>query len=213
MQIIALNNRQFSQEHLDLLTAMYRLRRRVFKERLEWSVSSTGDFEIDLFDTLNPTHLIAISETREVVGCVRLLPTMGPTMLAGSFAQLLGGQPMPRSDSVFESSRYCVDTARARALGDNGLNRITFMLFAAMIEFLRAERADAIVTVTDMRMERILRRAGWPLVRIAPPQKVGDTMALAGFLHGSDAALLTMYRHAGRSGPVLIWPEPPRAAA
>jgi acyl homoserine lactone synthase len=213
MHVIALNSRQVSQQHLDLLTAMYRLRRRIFKERLEWSVSITGDLEIDVFDTLNPTHLIALSETREVVGCVRLLPTMGPTMLAGPFAQLLGGEAMPQSESVFESSRYCVDTARATALGDNGLNRITFMLFAAMIEFLRTARADSIVTVTDTRMERILRRAGWPLIRIAPPQKVGDTMALAGFLHGSDAALEAMYRHAGRSGPVLIRPEPPRAAA
>src|SRR6202023_23332 len=97
--------------------------------------------------------------------------------------------------------RFCVDTQLAPGTGRNGLNRTTFILFAAMIESVRAADADSIVTVTDMRMERILRRAGWPLERIAPPQRIGQTMALAGFLHASDQALAAMYRNADVTGP------------
>ncbi len=68
-------------------------------------------------------------------------------------------------------------------------NRATFVLFAAMLEAMRAKAARAIVTVTDARMERILRRAGWPLQRLSEPQQLGQTTAIAGFLHDSDQAL------------------------
>ncbi|MEH2549173.1 N-acyl-L-homoserine lactone synthetase [Bradyrhizobium sp. AZCC 2262] len=53
MHVITLSNRQFGQ-HLGLLSEMYRLRRRVFRDRLDWSVSVSGDLELDVFDTLNP---------------------------------------------------------------------------------------------------------------------------------------------------------------
>ncbi|SDH59341.1 MULTISPECIES: acyl-homoserine-lactone synthase [Bradyrhizobium] len=211
MHVITLCDRQFSQ-HLGLLTEMYRLRRRVFKDRLDWGVSVSGDLELDVFDALNPTYLIA-ADRDCVSGCVRLLPTTGPTMLADTFPMLLDGQVPPRSERILESSRFCVDTQLAPGTGRNGLNRTTFILFAAMIESVRAADADSIVTVTDMRMERILRRAGWPLERIAPPQRIGQTMALAGFLHASDQALAAMYRNADVTGPVLVAPEALRTAA
>jgi N-acyl-L-homoserine lactone synthetase len=211
MRVIALSNRQFGQ-HLGLLAEMYRLRRRVFRDRLDWSVSVSGDLELDVFDALNPTYLIAVDQDT-VIGCVRLLPTTGPTMLADTFPMLLDGQPLPRSDRILESSRFCVDTQLSGGIGNSGLNRGTFVLFAAMIESLRAKNADSIVTVTDARMERILRRAGWPLERIAPPQRIGQTMALAGFLHASEEALAAMYRNADVTGPVLVAPDASRAVA
>jgi N-acyl-L-homoserine lactone synthetase len=211
MHVIALNNRQFGR-HLDLLAAMYRLRRRVFKDRLDWSVSVSGDLELDVYDALNPTYLIAVSDD-VVIGCVRLLPTTGPTMLVETFPELLGGKTLPCSSRIIESSRFCVDTQLAAQLGGNGLNRATFILFAAMIESLQGADADSIVTVTDTRMERILRRANWPLERIAPPQRIGETMALAGFLHASYETLAAMYRQAGVAGPVLQGPPSLNAAA
>ena len=212
MNVIALSQRQFGL-NLDLLAAMFRLRRRVFKERLDWTVSVSGDLELDVYDALNPTYLVMVSGKREVVGCVRLLPTTGPTMLADTFPQLLAGETPPRSRRILESSRFCVDTNLAVDAAGNGLNRATFILFAAMIESLGLLDADSIVTVTDTRMERILRRAGWPLERLAPPQRVGETMALAGFLHGSREALAGMYRQAGVEGPVLSQPESVQTAA
>jgi N-acyl-L-homoserine lactone synthetase len=206
MNVVALSQHQFGQ-NLDLLAGMFRLRRRVFKERLDWTVSVSGDLELDVYDALNPTYLVMVTGNREVIGCVRLLPTTGPTMLADTFPQLLNGHAPVRDNRILESSRFCVDTALAAEAGANGLSRATFILFAAMIESLSLLNADKIVTVTDTRMERILRRAGWPLERIATPQRIGETMALAGFLHGSQEALASMYRQAGFEGPVLSEPQ------
>jgi N-acyl-L-homoserine lactone synthetase len=201
MHAIALEFHQFGQ-HLDVLAAMYRLRRRVFRDRLDWSVSVSGDLELDVFDALKPTYLVVMNDG-SVIGCVRLLPTTGPTMLSETFPELLGGQTPPNSARILESSRFCVDTDISAELASNGLSRATFVLFAAMIEYLRLADADSIVTVTDARMERILRRAAWPLERIASPLRIGRTMALAGFLHRSDEALIAMYDQLGVKGPVL----------
>ncbi|MHC4053298.1 acyl-homoserine-lactone synthase [Bradyrhizobium sp. 25ACV] len=203
MHAIALHTSQFGR-HLDLLTSMYRLRRRVFKDRLDWSVSVSGDLEIDVYDALGPNYLLVVSGENEVLGCVRLLPTTGPTMLADTFANLLGNRAAPRDERILESSRFCVDTERSVDAGRTGFNRATFVLFAAMLEAMREGGAQSIVTVTDARMERILRRAGWPLERLCEPQPLGQTLALAGFLHDSDQALDAMYRQAGVDGPVLI---------
>lgn len=71
-----------------------------------------------------------------------------------------------------------------------------------MIETAQAADATAILTVTDARMERILR-AGWPLDCIAAPQRLGNTMALAGFLPVSAEALSAMYRRAEVIGPAI----------
>jgi N-acyl-L-homoserine lactone synthetase len=212
MKVIALSQCQFG-ANLDLLAAMFRLRRRVFKDRLDWTVSVSGDLELDVYDALNPTYLVMVSGDREVVGCVRLLPTTGPTMLADTFPELLDGQALARNHRIVESSRFCVDTALAAEAAGNGLNRATFILFAAMIESLGLLGADSIVTVTDTRMERILRRAGWPLERLAAPQRIGKTMALAGYLHGSSETLAGMYRQAGVDGPVLLQPQAVSTAA
>ena len=203
MHAIALHTSQFG-HHLDFLTSMYRLRRRVFKDRLDWSVSVSGDLEIDVYDALSPTYLLAVSDENDVVGCVRLLPTTGANMLAETFAHLLGNRTAPCDARILESSRFCVDTERSGNTGRRGVNRATFVLFAAMLEEMRARQAQSIVTVTDARMERILRRAGWPLERLCEPQPLGQTIALAGFLHDSDQALEAMYRQAELDGPVLI---------
>jgi acyl homoserine lactone synthase len=212
MHAIALHTPQFGR-HLDLLATMYRMRRRVFKDRLDWSVSVSGEFELDVYDALGPTYLILTSDSAEAVGSVRLLPTTGPTMLADTFPVLLGGAAPPCDDRILESSRFCVDTTLAAEQTGNGLNRATFMLFAAMIEAASGVCADSIVTVTDARMERILRRAGWPLRRIAAPQQIGSTMAVAGFLDTSEQTLHRMYEQANVSGPVVVPLDVVKAAA
>jgi acyl homoserine lactone synthase len=62
------------------LAEMHRLRYRVFKERLEWDVQVSGDMEVDLFDALHPAYLIQRASDGQIQGCVRLLPSTGPTM-------------------------------------------------------------------------------------------------------------------------------------
>jgi acyl homoserine lactone synthase len=75
-----------------------------------------------------------------------------------------------------------------------------------MIEFGLSRRLTQIVTVTDARMERILRRAGWPLQRIGEPHAIGNTLAVAGDLEVSAECLVRVRNAGGLQGPVLWAP-------
>lgn len=172
----------------ELAMGMHRLRGRVFKERLDWDVSVCNGLEIDQYDTFKPTYLLALEQT-DVVGCVRLLPTTGRNMLADTFPVLLDGNAAPRAARIWESSRFCVDTKSAAATAENGLRKATFLLFAAMLEWGQQHNLQAIATVTDLRMERILRRAGWQLDRLGMPRQIGSTKAVAGLLPITKEAL------------------------
>jgi acyl homoserine lactone synthase len=187
MQVVELSRAGYG-ANISLLMGMHRLRRKVFKDRLDWSVSTTGDLEMDRYDALDATYLV-VADRGAVLGCVRLLPTTGPNMLADTFPELLDGAPAPRSGFVAESSRFCVDTELTDAMTGGGLRRATFLLFAAMLEWGEARGLSSIATVTDLRMERILRRAGWTLQRLGLPRRIGSTVAVAGLLPIEERAL------------------------
>lgn len=194
------------------LSQIHRLRYRVFKQRLNWDVHVSEDMEIDEFDALRPVHLLYRSPDGRIEGCVRLLPSTGPTMLRDIFPMLLAGQPAPSSKDVWESSRFALDVLPDAPKADGGLAAATYELFAGMIEFGLSIRLTEIVTVTDIRMERILRRAGWPLRLLGKPRPLGNIMGVAGYLEVSTDALERIRRPGRISGPVL-WAPVMEAAA
>jgi N-acyl-L-homoserine lactone synthetase len=200
MNVIALT-RPALLNNSELALGMHRLRRRVFRDRLDWKVSVSDGLEIDQYDALTPTYLLGV-DRRDVVGCVRLLPTTGPNMLADTFPVLLDGRAAPKNVTIWESSRFCVDTQNV-ATAENGLKEATFLLFAAMIEWGQQHALQAIATVTDLRMERILRRAGWRLDRLGEPRQIGATKAVAGLLPVTNDALRAI-RAAGKISGLAI---------
>ncbi|MGN8547012.1 acyl-homoserine-lactone synthase [Bradyrhizobium sp. 13971] len=188
------------------LVEMHRLRHRVFKLRMAWDVQSSGDMEVDDFDALSPTYLVQLSPSGQVQGSVRLLPTLGPTMLRDTFPALLEGQSAPSAPEVWESSRFAIDVPADAPKGDHGITCAAYELFAGMVEFGLSRQLTDIVTVTDVRMERILRRAGWPLRRVGNPSAIGSTLAVAGYLEISRETLANLRKAGCLSTPVLWTP-------
>jgi len=191
------------------LQEMHRLRYRVFKQRLDWGVESKDGMEVDRFDALRPVYLLQSSSDGRIGGCVRLLPTSGPTMLRDVFPELLADHAPPARHDVWESSRLALDLAPSRERATAGLAQATYELFAGMIEFGLSRSLIDIVTVTDLRIERILRRAGWPLRRLSAPRPIGVTTAVAGYLEISPEALRSVCRAGAITGPVLWAPVLP----
>jgi N-acyl-L-homoserine lactone synthetase len=190
---------------LDLLIAVHQLRYRVFKSRLDWEVAVSGDLEIDHYDIYNPTTLALIDGERRLIGCARILPTMGPNMLADTFAILLAGQPAPRDPAIGECSRFCIDTDLAAAMGDCGLRLATHTLVVGIAEWSLAQGLTELAAVTDLTIERILRRAGCRVTRLGPPMPIGKTAAVACSIEISEHGVREM-RAAGGLGcePVLV---------
>nr|WP_083222600.1 acyl-homoserine-lactone synthase [Ensifer sp. LC163] len=93
------------------LDQMFRLRARVFSERLGWDVTIRDGRERDTFDDLRPAYIIALNGTGRVVACVRLPPASRPMMVTTVFSENLGDNVLTRKHQMVESSRFCVDTA------------------------------------------------------------------------------------------------------
>lgn len=187
-------------EFADLIDSMHRLRARVFGDRLDWDVDIRDDREADAYDQFNPTYILAVSDKRVVAGCARLLPATGPTMLANTFPQLLTARRLGAHAGMVESSRFCVDTALDVGRAQGLLHRTTLKMFAGIIEWSMANGYHEVVTATDLRFERILKRAGWPMQRLGRPCPIGNTMAVAGILPADVESLTRIRAAARRSG-------------
>jgi len=181
--------------HWDALASMHQLRRTVFKERLAWDVNVVNGLEIDQFDLPEAHYLVHYAPDGRVNACTRLLPTTGPYLLADVFAELVDGE-MPRAHDIWESTRFCADQATAPA-------NIAAILMAGMLEFGLFTGLRAYVSVSDIRMEPIMRRAGWNPVRLGGTLETGTDMAAAEWLEVSHTFLARVRDRAGVVGPII----------
>lgn len=195
------------------LAAMHELRARVFAGRLGWDVSVGRGQEHDKYDDLAPTYILALTDSGTVAGCARLLPATGPTMLERTFPQLLAAGSLNAHAAVIESSRFCVDTSLEEGREEGQLHRATLTMFAAIIEWSMANGYSEIVTATDLRFERILNRAGWPMQRLGAPCAIGNTRAVAGRLPADQASFERVCPQGYRSSIRKLLAHPLRSAA
>lgn len=152
-------------EHLsdadpDLLHQMYRLRADAFGTRRGWKVEVVDGLEKDQFDDLNPLYLMCVSTNGQLLASLRLLQTTGPHMLADVFPDLLGNEALIRSPLVWESTRFCVDKHASETYNRGGVNAVTCELLEALCTVANRSGLKNLVSVYDVFMERVLRRAG-----------------------------------------------------
>jgi acyl homoserine lactone synthase len=168
--------------HSELIDQMFCLRARAFRDRLSWDVNVVDGRERDRFDDCDPLYVLSLNDAGRVIGSARLLQTTGPNMLADVFPQLLPIGSSVRSPLVWESTRFCVDTDLSQTTGSTGLNAAAGEIMACEIEIGLAAGLSHIVTVVDVRMERVLRRSGCGFERLAPPVRIGIALSVAGLI-------------------------------
>ena len=190
--------------HARDLDHMFRLRKRVFHDRLGWEVNVSGEYEIDSYDLLKPLYVLAMDDSgSRVVGSLRLLPSTGPNMLADTFHELLPEGQIFRNPTIWESSRYCVDTDLATKWCKQGVHQASAELLLALCEIGQLAGLTFIVTVIDLRMERILRRLNCAGDRIGEPRRYGKVTAIAGLWETSDEMLQQLRSSSGIQYSVL----------
>lgn len=196
---------EYFQPSKQVLNSIYSLRHRVFKERLDWEVDSRDGLERDHFDDEQPIYLAYHGQSGDVVGCVRLLPTTGPNMIRDIFPDL-AEEPIPAKSHIWEVSRFGIDMDETALLGAGNINAVTYSLVAGIHEVGLDYGITHMVAVMDVRIERILRRAGCVMRRIGKPRRIGNCIALAVEFEVSRQGLADIRRNGGLAGRVAQYP-------
>ena len=135
-----------------LRDGMFRDRAQQFARRLNWDVmvNEAGE-ERDEYDAMNPLYVIWECSDGSHGGSMRLLPTVGRTMINDHFAHLTQGVRI-ESPLIWECTRFCLAPRAAR------------MVSAALVlgagEVMTRFHLAHFVGVFDPRMERIYRLLG-----------------------------------------------------
>lgn len=201
----ALNKHRFPM----VLDQMFRLRARVFAGRLGWDVTINDGREEDQFDALDPAYVIGLDETGNVVACVRALQTTGPHMLSDVFHAILDGEPPLRSATLWESTRFCVDTERlGRGRTRGSVTYATSELMLGAVEYAMRSGISDVVTVIDPVMDRVLKRSGnAPYDYVGKTVNMGKVSALAGLLDCTEERAARIREVAGIKGELFLTDE------
>lgn len=188
------------------IDAMHRLRKRIFHDLLGWDVQVHDAWEIDDYDRANPLYVLSYGDEGRLRGSLRLLPTLGPNMLADTFPILLGDHPQIRSAAIWESSRFCIDPQISQDRASNQVTIAAAELMCGVGEMGLASGLSHIVTVTDIFLERMFKRMGCPGERIGEPKRIGVVQAVAVSWEVSQDLLNRMKSVASIDGRVLDEP-------
>jgi N-acyl-L-homoserine lactone synthetase len=160
------------------VAAFSALRHRVFVERLGWEIPSSGatkGFEYDQFDTSEAVYMVVCNEADVVVAGLRLLKTTQPSLLAACFPDLAEGE-VPRSETIWEVTRFVVDPCPVRTAGCQSL---ATQLVWGLQSYGLMTGMSSFVSVSYIGMERLLRSAGCRFRRLGSPRDVGGRKTVA----------------------------------
>jgi N-acyl-L-homoserine lactone synthetase len=159
-----------------------------FKTRLGWDVTvDDHGFERDEYDDENPLYVIWENEDGSHGGSMRLLPTVGRTMVNDHFVHLTDGVRI-QSPLIWECTRFCL--ARGATPG------VAAALMLAGGEVMQEFGVEHYVGVFDARMVRIYRRIG-ASPEILGQQGEGRALIAVGLWEFTPAAQALVSRSAG----------------
>jgi N-acyl-L-homoserine lactone synthetase len=193
------DRRKFARE----MEAFHQIRKRVFFDKFGWEVPVINSWEIDGYDALDPVYLLSVNAAEQVVGGLRLLPTMGFNMLNDTFPELLPEGKRIESPLIWESSRFCIDSDIDIQIGPKRIHRAIAELGLGLNEIGASIGLSHIVTVYDAMLHRHLTRMGCGGEPISEPKRIGKALAYAVFYEIGPHAAAATRAASGIQGSVL----------
>lgn len=131
-----------------LRDTMFRDRAEQFANRLGWDAVNVDEngHEMDHYDSLNPLYIIWEMADGSHGGSMRMMPTVGQTMVNDHFAHLTGGVRI-QSPLIWECTRFCISPRADR--------RATAALVVAAGELMDEFALEHFVGVFFEKMERV----------------------------------------------------------
>jgi N-acyl-L-homoserine lactone synthetase len=169
-------------EYSDFLDDMFRLRARVFRDRLGWDVQVADGKERDKYDDEGPVYIIyADDESLKVKGSLRLLPTTGPTVLADIFSDTLPDAVHLSAPTIWECTRFCLADDILSRPNREELLIASAVLIAALGDVAIGAGIESIVGNFDSTMLRLYRRIGCEVDVLGSTQRYGRPVYLGLF--------------------------------
>lgn len=172
----ALHDRHFAERYAE---KMYRLRCKVFHERLGWDVQVRDGLESDGFDDPDSVYVLTTDSDDAVIGSWRLRPSTRDYMLSDVFPSLLNGAPVPKHRHIWEISRFAVDTSVSSRTAGFSLGDTARQLLLDTVKFAIDHHVTQFVLVTTVAVERLIMSTGIVLNRFGPPTRIGRAMSVA----------------------------------
>jgi len=175
-------DRHNTDKYTHLIDQMFRLRARVFQERLKWDVRVADGRERDKYDDMGPIYLIyADDEGREVKGSLRLLPTTGPTLLAEFFSDTLPDAVHLSAPTIWECTRFCLNDKILDKEGSDELLNVSAVLIEALGDVAIGNGIESIVGNFDFRTLQLYRNLGFQVDVLGSTSKFGQAVYLGLF--------------------------------
>ncbi len=178
---------------------MFEDRRRLFVDTMRWDVPvRDGRFEIDQFDGLDAIYIADLGDQGDHRGSMRLLPSVGPHILADLFPELCT-RAVPRGHEIFEITRLCLPTlvgAKQRLIVRN-------TLISAMVDHALASGIRTLTGVVRPSFRETVLAMGWDASPLGPEQLLGG-MTLAAFSVEIDADTPERLARTGIYAPVAL---------
>ncbi|CNK53375.1 acyl-homoserine-lactone synthase [Yersinia mollaretii] len=137
---------------------LFSLRKKVFKDRLNWAVNCDNDMEYDEYDNIHTTYLFGV-HANQIICSLRFIEIKHPNMITGVFKSYFN--KIEFSDGNYlEASRLFIANDRAKKLQIQHYP-ISSMLFLAMINYTRHQGYKGIYAIISHPMLTIFKRSGW----------------------------------------------------
>jgi acyl-homoserine lactone synthase len=188
------------------LREMHRQRKRAFVDGAGWNVPVVGDLEIDAYDRIDTTYLIAKGHPTcsDVLASCRLLPTTHSHLMSDLFMSACADLP-PRGPLIWEASRFCVSsrvtTRRARLA-------LLWEMICGVSETALLLGAEQIIFVANAALLPLTLRCGWQARRLGPTLPDGRDEITAVAVAVTANGLRNVRRRFGIAGPVACLPVP-----
>jgi acyl homoserine lactone synthase len=178
-----------------LANDMYDLRLSAARSRLDRPLGAVNRLSVvDYFDSLDPLYVLALNDAERVVGALRLLPTMGATMLNDAFAATAPERPRIESPLIWEASRLSLEALENGQAQQKIIDRAIGEIGVALNEIAQSAALTHVIGVFDSGAHRSLSCRGCAGEALTPPMSLdGDEICVA--LYEVGAAMDALFSH------------------
>jgi acyl-homoserine lactone synthase len=198
IHVVQRDNRHLYESYFD---PYFRLRHEIYVKQRKWMALDRPDgLEKDQFDTDDAVYLFCI-DGGQLIGAMRALPTLMPTLMSDIFPYLNIRGPIRRQD-VFELSRVFVVPERR---GEHAGPRVEMLLLTAIMEYGISIGLTGFSIVLESWWLPRFERIGWKAQPLGMPRTIDGMSVLAVLVDCDETTWKSLCHQIGLTRPTLTW--------